>query len=224
MAAYHFQPGEAAYAGFFDTDLMLEISDAIILEGDDALGSYDLRVFVAPAPDSEDSLFIHRNDDSAEDAHQQLDRWVELLQQPGGLGALTKEILGTDFGVLLSGQSSLAEKLRADALSEMQQIHRSPAPEPRLRWAIQPRWEGIESAGLVVVNVRRADQRSAAERMVGDLVRLRRDPELCHDILGPLGSRVPITAVAADLHNPSDPGLRKALARVRRVVQRRPSW
>lgn len=132
--------------------------------------------------------------------------------------------MGTDFGVLLSGQSSLAEKLRADALSEMQQIHRSPAPEARLRWAIQPRWEGIESAGLVVVNVHRADQRSAAERMVGDLVRLRRDPELCHDILGPLGSRVPITAVAADLHNPADPGLRKALARVRRVVQRRPSW
>ncbi len=222
VAAYHFQPGEAAYAGFFDTDLMLEIADAIILEGDDPLGSYDLRVFVAPPPESEDSLFVRRSDDSAKDARRQLDHWVELLQQPEGLGAWTKEILGTDFGALLSGQSSLAEKLRADALSKMQQIRHNPAPEPRPRWAIQQRWAGIETAGLVVVNLHRADQRSAAGRLVEDVARLRRDPELCRDILGPLGSRVPITAVAADLHDPGDPGLRKALARVRRVLQRRP--
>jgi hypothetical protein len=40
------------------------------------------------------------------------------------------------------------------------------------------------------------------------------------DILGYCGSKIPITAVIADLSNAKDVGLKKALARVKRSVTR----
>lgn len=56
---------------------------------------------------------------------------------------------------------------------------------------------------------------------MSDLVKLRQDKELFSDVLGYRGNRIPITAVAANLADPADPGLKKAIANVPRVVQSR---
>jgi hypothetical protein len=56
--------------------------------------------------------------------------------------------------------------------------------------------------------------------IVGDLGRLRKERALFNDILRGRGSKVPITAVVANLNDPKDAGLRKALARVGRALRR----
>jgi hypothetical protein len=71
------------------------------------------------------------------------------------------------------------------------------------------------------VNVRDEDERRRADKLLSDLVKLRQDKEIFSDVLGCRGNRIPITAVAANLADPADPGLNKAIAEVRRVVQSR---
>jgi len=79
-------------------------------------------------------------------------------------------------------------------------------------------YPGIEHAGLV--NVRDEAERANAARLVADIVRLRREPELFTAILSWRGNRTPVTAVAADLLDRGDVGRRKALSRARRTMQR----
>jgi sugar phosphate isomerase/epimerase len=69
-----------------------------------------------------------------------------------------------------------------------------------------------------VVNIHTEAERPRAEQLVSDVGRLRKDARLFRDILGPRGTRVPVTAVVANLADPSDRGRRKALGRVRRAA------
>jgi len=46
-----------------------------------------------------------------------------------------------------------------------------------------------------VVNIHHDRQRQAAEQLIADILRLRKDHDLLADILGPRASRIPITAV-----------------------------
>jgi hypothetical protein len=71
----------------------------------------------------------------------------------------------------------------------------------------------------VVVNARDDAERGRAERLVQEVARLRKDAAVFGDRVGLLGHRIPITAVAANLSDPRDAGLRKAIARVRRALQ-----
>ena len=75
----------------------------------------------------------------------------------------------------------------------------------------------IERAPLVVVNIGDERERDSAERLVSDVARLRADGELFRDILSRRVRRV--TAVVANVEERGDPGLKKALARVRRAVR-----
>ncbi len=74
-------------------------------------------------------------------------------------------------------------------------------------------------AGLVVVNLRDPAERPAAEQLLVDLARLRKDDALFNDIVGWRGYRLPITAVVANLADPRDAGRKKAVARVRRTIR-----
>jgi hypothetical protein len=56
-----------------------------------------------------------------------------------------------------------------------------------------------------VANIRHQGERSAAERLVADVGRLRKEKELFNDVLGFRGSRTAITAVVANLADPDDP-------------------
>jgi hypothetical protein len=165
-------PGDADLSdSFFTTDLMMDYSQAVVLEGDSPLRFVDLRVFVAPPPAEGHQLFVRCT-------HER--------------GRYARE-------------STAAQARRA--------------PQPDERWAIADSYAGIEHAQLVVVNARHDGQRQAAEQLVGDIVRLRKDNDLLADILGPRGSRIPITAVAANMADPDDPARKKALARVRRAIR-----
>jgi len=93
-------------------------------------------------------------------------------------------------------------------------------PELVERWVLADGYAGIERAGLVVFNVRTGGEPVDSTRLIDEVARLRKDAEVCRDVLGGLGSRKRVTVVVADLTAADDSGTRKAVARVRRAVSR----
>ena len=67
----------------------------------------------------------------------------------------------------------------------------------------------IERAQLVVVNVRSEEERPAADALVADVARLRKDEAVFRDVIGWRGHKLPVTAVCADLSNPKDAGVKR---------------
>jgi len=88
-----------------------------------------------------------------------------------------------------------------------------------MQWAVADPYRGVERAQLVVVNIRDDAERSLGESLLAEVARLRKDDAVFADVMGPRGSRVPITAVVANLTRPTDPGTKKALARILRTVR-----
>ena len=211
-------PGDADLSdSFFSTDLMMDYSQAVFLEGDSPLRFVDLQVFVAPPPVEGDQLFVRRTRERVRDKRDSTAALEQLLRQPDGI----VEVLGAIGGARLAGlgreHPDLFEQMRTRVGDDVAQARRAPKPEKR--WAIAETYTGIEHAQLVVVNTCGDGQRQAAEQLVADIVRLRKDNDLLADILGPRASRIPITAVAVDLADPDDRARKKALARVRRAIR-----
>ena len=204
---------------FFETNLLMEYSTAVLLEGDDPLGNVDLRVFVAPPPEAGETLYVRRQVDVAAAHRAKIDAWERLLSGPEGMATWMDEIVGIPLGDYVRGNPSRVEDVRASMLAGVAAARTAPPPTPVERWAVSERYQGIEHAGLVIVNVRDPAERAAAEQLVADQLRLRKDDVLFKDILGWRGQRTPITAVVADLTQPRDAGLVKAMARVRRTLR-----
>ena len=101
------------------------------------------------------------------------------------------------------------------------ETRRAPPPPPTRHWTIAKGYAGIERAQRVVVNVRSSAERERAEPLLTEITRLRKDEEIHRDVIGLGGNRLPIAAVLADLSDPKDSGLKKALARVKRATRRR---
>lgn len=221
IATVLLSPSGEAFEAFYDTELMSDFSDAVIVEGDDPLGHSDLDVFVAPAPEAGETLFVRQERDPAAADRARADAWETLLRQPDGVAQWAGAVVGGSVVEYVRRNTALAETVRDHMLAGIARFRGAPPPSPADHWVVAERFRGIEHAGLAVVNVREALQRDAGERLVSDLMRLRQDRALFDDILGWRGHRTPITAVVADLTDPRDPGRRKALARIRRSLRPR---
>ena len=209
-------PGDADFSdSFFTTDLIMDYSEAVVLEGDSPLPFVDLRVFVASPPAEGHQLFVRRTRERGRYAREST-ALEQLLRQPHGMVDVLGVIGDARLAELGREHPEVIEKMRT-RLGGVPQAGR--APQPDKRWAIADSYAGIEHAQLVVVNARHDDQRRAAEQLVADIVRLRKDKDLLADILGPRGNRIPITAVAANMADPDDLARKKALARVRRAIR-----
>jgi hypothetical protein len=201
---------------FFTTDLMMNYAQAVVLEGDSPLRFVDLHVFVAPPPAEGHQLFVRRTQKRGRSARDSTAALEQLLRQPDGIVDVLGVIGGARLAELGHEHPELLEKMRT-RLSGAAQARSAPQSEER--WAIADNYAGIEHAQLVVVNAHHDGQQQAAEQLVADIVRLRKDNDLRADILGPRGSRIPITALAANMADPDDPARKKALARVRRAIR-----
>jgi hypothetical protein len=204
---------------FYETQLMLNYSRAVILEGDNPAGYADLQVFVAPAPLAGETLYVRRLQDVAASQRARADAWEELLRRPDDMSTWMEDVMGLPVGDFVRKNPGLAEDVRSRMLAGIAQVRSGPAPRTVECWAVSERFQGIQDAGLVVVNVRDPSERPAAEQLLVDLARLRKDDALFRDILGTRGHRTPITAVVADMADPRDAGRKKAVIRVRRTIR-----
>lgn len=217
-ALFAFPERERGSDAFFMTRLMEDYSDVAVLEGDSPLGFVDLAVFVAPAPRRGQGLFVRRKRDRAREERAKADALARLLARPDGVAEFLEGMIGGPIVELARRHPALLEDARARLRQSIAQARRAPPPAPTEHWAVADAYQGVEQAQLVVVNIRSEAERPRAERLVADVGRLRQDARLFHDILGLRGTRVPVTAVVANLADPRDRGTRKALARVRRAV------
>jgi len=128
--------------------------------------------------------------------------------------------VGLPLGAMLVKHPGVIEQVAARMRASRAQARQTRPPAPTVRWALAEGYEGIERAQLVVVNVRGAKEQERARALLAEVTRLRNDSRVFEDILGYCGSKIPITAVIADLSNAKDVGLKKALARVKRSVTR----
>lgn len=220
VARFEFPASGDTADDFFMTDLMAHYSEAVVLEGDNPLGYVDVSVFVAPPLPSGERLFVRRTRDRARERRTNAADLERLLREPDGVARLMEQMIGGPITDVIRAHPELAEKARADLLDGLARARKAPPPRPTGHWAIAESHAGIERAQLVIVSAREEDERVRAERLVADIRRLREDDALFDDILGIHGTRVPITAVAADLGDPSDRGLKKAIGRVKRTLKR----
>src|SRR5260370_8457583 len=79
---------------FYETQLMLNYSRAVILEGDNPAGYADLEVFVAPAPRAGETLYVRRQQDVAASQRVRAAPWEELLRRPAGISTWMEERIG----------------------------------------------------------------------------------------------------------------------------------
>jgi hypothetical protein len=214
VALFTFPEAATSTDDFFATDLMAEYSRAVVLEGDSPLSYVDLSVFVAPAPHPRERLFVRRST-SRPGRRKQVAELKQRLDEPAAVAELMGRLVGEPLAAMLRARPELVEAARAEMLEK---LGRAGDP-PTKWWAVRERYAGIERAELAIVNVRGEDERRRADGLLSDLVKLRQDKELFSDVLGYRGNRVPITAIAANLDDPADPGVQKAIAKVRRVVQ-----
>ncbi len=219
-ALFSFPSAPFSTDDFFMTDLMVEYSRAVLLEGDSPLSYVDLSVFVAPTPQGRERLFVRRPIPRPS-RRTQTAALERLFTEPAAAAELMGRMVGEPLAAMMRARPELVEAARVELLQKLDQAKESPAAPPAKRWTVSERYAGIERAQLVIVNVRDEDERRRAEDLLSDLVKLRQDKEILSDVLGYRGNRIPITAVGANLADLADPGLKKAIAKVRRVVQSR---
>jgi hypothetical protein len=145
-------PGDADHSdSFFTTDLMMDYSQAVVLEGHSPLPFVDLRVFVAPPPAEGHQLFVRRTHERGRRARESTTAVEQLLREPNGMVDVLGGIGGARLAELGRDHPELLENMRT-RLGGVAQARR--APQPDKRWAIADSYAGIEHAQLVVVNVR----------------------------------------------------------------------
>jgi hypothetical protein len=223
VAEYRFPARRADAETFYYSKLMEEFSEGVVLEGEQPLEYVVLSIFVAPAPSMRKSLLCRVKGARAGRGRRDGAAIREQLKTTTGIREFLMTNLGEGAAQLLLADPAQVEQVRVAILSTLGGSGTAASKLDGDRWAIAPGYEGIERAQMVVINVRGAADRAGADRMLAELVRLRKDEAVFNDVLGVIGSRTPITAVVADLAAPSDPGLKKALARVRRLFKGRDS-
>lgn len=220
-ALFTFPEGDIGSEAFFLTRLMEDYSQAVVLEGDSPLTFVDLAVFVAPPFGEGESLLVRRQRDRAKEERAKADALERLLREPDGVAEFLGQMVGVPLAEFARKNPSLVKDTRARMLDAIAQARKAPSPKPTEHWAIADGYEGIERAQLVVVNVRDDVERERGERLVSDVHRLRKDAAVFDDVLGHHGSKVPVTAVVANMADRNNAGTKKALARVQRAIRGR---
>jgi hypothetical protein len=218
VALYRFPQSHADWDAFYATSLMEDYFEAVLLEGDRLVPWVDLTVYVAlPVPEGE-SLLLQGRTDPARERAAEIEGLEEALSNRERMGARLTALSGLPIALLLGNSPDGLDELEGIVNARLGELRKAPFPAPRAYWALADGYDGIQDAQLVVVNVR--DGRHAeAETMLSDLRRLRADKAVFDDIFDWKGKRTPITAVAANLADPRDPGLCKAVARIKRALQ-----
>lgn len=206
VALYRFDPGDGTIADdFHATDVMATFAGVMVIEGDSPVDTVDLEVFVARLPGPGSTLLRRAQRDQVAERQAQFDAMMRTM-------ATADRLLGG------AGKHKLDPELAAEA---RRAFAAGPAGEGAMaeKWQLAAGYEGLERAELVIANLFSPDEQALAASFLREVARLRKDQDVFDDVISWRGSRVAITAVAGNLLDAKDPGLRKAVARVRRGVR-----
>jgi hypothetical protein len=207
--------GEDAWDDFYSGGFMENYSEAVLLEGDSPVSYVDLRVFVARPVGG--ILIRGRQARTSEKGNDER-TMRRILDDPENTERILTEMLGAPFVSMMKEQPSGLESIRKVILGQMKAGFPKPAVKRAPRWSLAPGFRGIETAQVVVANVRSEADRTSADLMLADLKRIREDKEIGRDVLGIRGTRISITAVVANLADPGDPDVKKVVRRIQRSI------
>ena len=207
-------PPDASQESFFLTDMMQDYSQGVLVEGDAPPGFFfELTVFVAPPLPPGEALLLQVEGGPGFRRRQALAR---SRRKHGSKEAeYLASVMGFGLGTALRGIDSKREVVSFP-------LSRRGTGSADLCWILAPGYEAMAAAQVVVINVRSPDERLRAEAMLQGIARIRKDKAIFRDVVGTLGDKRPITAVVADLSDPKDKGLKRALTRIRRVFKPKP--
>ena len=144
---------------------------------------------------------------------RQADVWEELLRGARWYGYLDGERHGFVPARFGAQQSASGGGRPLQNVEGIAQIPAAPPPTPVDYWAVFERSQRIERAGLVVVNLRDPDERPAAEQLLVELARLRKDDALINEIVGLRGYPLADQGGGREsLADPRDAGRKKKLS------------
>ncbi len=218
VALYRFP--EPDWEGFFESDVMQDFSDAVFIEGDCPIGGVDLNVFITRAPQAAFSLLRRELRDHTAEHEAEFARYEKAIESPRAMLEMAFGESGGAIAAMMKRSSPRTDSMMAGLRDKLDEMRRLPLPPPTEHWAVAEGYEGIERAGLVVVNKRQGDDLAHAKALAREVPRLRKEEDVFRDVIGILGNKLPVTVTDADLRNPNDAGLKKAITRVRRTVKR----
>jgi hypothetical protein len=217
VALYRFPRQLAGLDALYNTSLMEDYFEALLLEGDLPVPWVDLTVYVVPPVPEGEALLRQGRTDPAREREAEIEGLEHALSDRDQMHARLSVLSGIPFHLLFGNSPEALDQTVRNLTKRIAELRKVPLPAPRTRWSLAEGYEGIQEAQVVVVNVGNGGH-PQAEAMLRDLRRLRADKAVFDDIFGWKGKRTPITAVAADLADPRDPGLRKAIARIKRAL------
>jgi hypothetical protein len=220
VALYRFPAGNADLDPFFMTDFMQDYSTAVVIEGDCPIEYVGLCVYVAPPLPTGEALLVRVQRDHSAKYAASLDAWGRALESPGVLERFITRGFGEPVLVAVLVDPAIFAQTRAKMKTALKKLRAAAPPKPTEHWAIAAGYGGIERAQLVVANARDEDEQRRADLLVNEVGRIRKDDAVFKDVLGLRGNKVPVMTVAANLMDPDDPGLKKAVARVARAIER----
>ena len=203
-ARFAFPAEEEDGDGFFCSEVMSDYSKAVLIEGDCPVDYVDLEVFVAP-PLAAGALL----------------RKTKRRKPAVAASAVEEILLGIGRRPAVASFAGSRAREVIGKLAAMQGASFGADGDAHAHWELAQTHQGLERAGLVVVNVRARDDRDAAERMLDEIARIRSDDDVRTAILGRFAHRTKVTAVVGDLSDPKDAGTKKALTRIRRALAQR---
>jgi hypothetical protein len=207
---------------FWESDFILNYSDAIAYEGSDLRAvAADLYVHVMRPLHEGEGLFSFGETEVDEiDARECL----EILGLPLPKDArLLRDEKRREIDDEEDDEAVTEERVEIPdtwAKLILKAVRNEPIRVKKRLWRLHPSHDRIARCGLVVINIHDEFERPAAERTRRMAEELRSRHEVRNDILGLGGERRRITIVVANLFNPRNPELRKALARIKRVLSR----
>ena len=192
---YRYPPDrpEDAEEDFWDTEFMTDFSHFLFEAETPAMKGGDLAVFVTRPLPARRALLVKRR-----------------IRRARALEEALSSFRGTP----------IYDRLRREIGREVRKHVAGGVRFREERWTLLPSHAALLTARLVVINIRNERERGAAERLAGEVARIRADAAVRRHVLGGRHDPGPATIVMANLADPRDPGLRKALARIKAAVIR----
>lgn len=195
-----------------DADIWLDFWDQLWIEGPLPWSfTPDLVVFVVPAPPSGARPCV-------QEAPANADHTAQLQNLLHDAGVNPAPVLRRMFRSVLGDMvDALPDDLLVAAARKQAAKHRGTSSATKPRWRVATPWQGIEDAGVVVVNAKTAAQADRGRAFVSSWLEARSNPEIARD-LRLIGGQRPITTTVGNLSDPRDPAVRKVAARLRRLA------
>ncbi len=209
---------------FWDSEFMSSnYSDGIIVEGQWQLDfPADLSVFVTRPLDEDEPLLVR---EMREVSRLSFKDYISIVSgmDLGDEPIILEKAEGLSDGDLLAAEDEIIDERGLieipDEEAEILTEHiKHGVPVHKEGWFVKESHSGLAEALVVVINIHGEHERPAAERLLREIRRVREDEKIMRDILGGWVSRRSQSAYIANLADPRDKELKKALSRIKRAA------